>query len=326
MRRSDRRARLWLRVGVPLACATALAHGSPARLLRAAEEADQRLSYTGVRIVRSFRGDAERERKVRVWHLAPDRTRIEYLSPESGNVLLEFGSSRWYYSQRRGSWRAIEWQTSRPDLGLLLRNYQVRSEGAGMVAGRRVIQLVIEPRRPGNPSKRVWIDPGTRMTLREEVRDEAGRLIASSAFEQIELVREMSPSLFDPPAVAATRAAPPPPPFPPLRPRYLPPGYQEVRQSGLRRSPGEGVYLRYTDGLGTISLFQFRGQPGVAPDAGSPKRDRLWGGPRRGPGALGRTTGPPPLSRQIGDLSCTVMGDVAPGELRKLLDSIPARP
>ena len=55
-------------------------------------------------------GEDEREQKVRVWHLAPDRTRIEYLSPESGNMLLESGAGRWYFSQRRGRWRSIAWR------------------------------------------------------------------------------------------------------------------------------------------------------------------------------------------------------------------------
>jgi outer membrane lipoprotein-sorting protein len=302
--------------------ATGVAGAGPAGLLRAAAEADQRLSYTGVRVVRAFGGEEEREQRVRVSHLAPDRTRIEYLSPDSGNVLLESGGGRWYYSQRRGRWRPISWLTSRSDLDLLLQNYRVRREGSGMVAGRRVLQLLIEPRHPGNPSKRIWIDPSCRMTLREEVRNSEGRLIASSAFEQFELV-QVPASLFEPPTIPATRAAAPALPFAPLRPRYVPPGYQEVRQSGLRRGPSEGVHLRYTDGLGTISLFQFRGQPGDRP--GSPQgreQERPWGGHQRGPGTLGRPDDQPRLSRQIGDLHCTVMGDIGPDELRKLLDSL----
>jgi negative regulator of sigma E activity len=204
----------------------------------------------------------------------------------------------------------------------LLQNYRVRREGDDMVAGRRVVQLAIEPRHPGNPSKRVWIDPSCRMTLREEVRDYQGRLLASSIFEQFELVRELSSGLFEPPTTAATRAAAPAPPFPPLRPRYLPPGYQEVRQSGLRRGPSEGVYVRYTDGLGTISLFQFRGQP--APNGpNDPRERRERGGPW---GRSNRVNSQHRLSRQIGDLYCTVMGDIALDELQRLLASLPTRP
>jgi outer membrane lipoprotein-sorting protein len=298
--------------------ATAAASAGPARLLRAAEEADKRLSYTGVRVVRAFRGDHEREQRVRVWHLAPDRTRVEFLSPDGGNVLLERGSGRWFYARDRERWIPAGRPSSRSRFDLLLKNYRVRKEGEGTVAGRPVVQLVIEPRHPGNPTKRVWIDPARRMTLREEVRNAEGRITAASAFEQVELVQELSPRLFEPPVETVQRRLPPPTsPFAPLRPRYLPPGYQEDEERGLRRGPSEGVHLRYTDGLGTISLFQFRGKPGNGQGPHS-------AGERRG-GRRGRP-GPPPISRQIGDMHCAVFGDASPEELRKLLDSLPDRP
>jgi outer membrane lipoprotein-sorting protein len=310
----------WLLVG------TGEAAARPAGFLRATLEADQRLSYTGIRVVRAWGGKEEKEQRVRVFHLAPNRTRIEYLSPGPGNILLESGGGRWFYARDRDRWRSIEWRAPRSHVGLLLRNYRVREEGEGTVAGRRVIQLVIEPRHPGNPSKRVWIDPSYRITLKEEVRDYQGRLIAASAFEQFELVRDLPASLFEPPAAAVARApvaADLPPtalPFAPLRPRYLPPGYREVRESALNRGPSQGVHLRYTDGLGTISLFQFRREPGAAP---ARKFERDGERPSR---RSGRSGGRPRLGRQIGDLHCRAMGDIDPDELRKLLDSLPDRP
>jgi outer membrane lipoprotein-sorting protein len=310
------------------------ASARPAGFLRAALEADQRLSYTGVRVVRAASGAQEREQRVRVWHLAPDRTRIEYLSPTSGNLLLEAGGARWFYSRERDRWRSIEWRSTRSQVELLLRNYRVRREGESTVAGRRVIQLVIEPRYSGNPSKRIWIDPTCRMALKEEVRDHQGRLIAASAFEQFELVRDLPATLFQPPAATGPAVeAGGSLPFAPLRPGYLPPGYREVRVSALKRGPGEGVHLRYTDGLGTISLFQFRRsgpQEGEGGAAAPPRRLRPEAdGPLPGERPRGRPDtrdDRPRIQREVGGLHCRVMGDVAPEELRKLLDSLPERP
>jgi outer membrane lipoprotein-sorting protein len=304
-----------------LVLAAGIARSDPARLLQAAEDADQRLSYRGVRVVRTTRGESSIERRVRVSHLAPDRTRVEYLEPDGGNILLESGSGRWYYAARWNRWRPIEYRPSRSRMDLLLQNYRVHSLGSDRVAGRRVVQLSIEPRYPGNPQKRVWIDPGCRMVLREEVLDHEGHVIVSSAFEQFELVRdprELPASLFIPPAVPSTSERSADLPFAPLLPRYVPPGYREVQRSGLRRGPGAGLFLRYTDGLGTISLVEFRHQATPPPGQhdGPHKRGRHgWG-----MGAWGHAKR---LTRRIGDLDCHVMGETDPEELRKMLDSVP---
>jgi outer membrane lipoprotein-sorting protein len=316
MKRADRRLLSLLAAALTLLAGSAQA--DPAALLRAAEGADERLSYTGVRTVRGGGRKGQTEQRVKVSHLAPDSTRIEYLDSADSNALIECGAGRWFYSRRRGGWRPFEWRPSPSRLDLLLRNYRVRQQGNGVVAGRAVVLLSVEPRHPGNPSKKVWIDPGCKMVLREEVRDSEGRLIAASAFERFELVRPLPGSLFEPPTPPAAAAAPLLPPFSPLRPRYIPPGYQQVRQNGLQRGPFQGVHLRYTDGLGTISLFQFRrGANGFSPrDSGRWKegrRGREWGPPGR----------PGRLTRQVGDMNCRIMGDIATDELRKMLFSLP---
>jgi outer membrane lipoprotein-sorting protein len=325
MRRAGRR--LLLLFPAVLSLSGAAAHADPAALLRAAEGADRRLSYTGVRTVRAGGRKGETEQRVKVWHLAPDNTRVSYLDAVDGSVLLECGPGRWFYSRRRGGWRPFEWRSSPSRLDLLLRNYRVRQLGGGVVAGRPVVLLSVEPRHPGNPSKKVWIDPTCKMVLREEVRDSEGRLIAASAFERFELVRSLPASLFTPPA-AATAAVPPPPlPFPPLRPRYVPPGYQEVRRNSLKRGPSPGVYLRYTDGLGTISLFQFRRGDNPDRDRFSPRGSHHWKEGRRGRewGRSDERDGRPGrLSKQIGDVHCRIIGDIATDELRKMIDSLPA--
>jgi negative regulator of sigma E activity len=198
---------------------------------------------------------------------------------------------------------------------LLLRNYRVRRQGTGTVAGRRVVELVIEPRHQGNPTKRVWIDPTCRMALREEVRDSQGRLLAASEFERFEQVRELPAGLFEPPSSSTEWTPPSALPFSPLRPRYVPPGYQEVRRAAARRGPFQGVHLRYTDGLGTISLFQFRSDGST--NGYSQRRHR---------GRNGGHRKPPSLNRRIGELECRVMGDTAGAELRKMLDSLSTLP
>jgi outer membrane lipoprotein-sorting protein len=310
-----------LSAAVLLLLAAGLGRADPIGLLRAAEKADQHLNYVGVQTLGTSGGDESTERRIRISHLAPDQTRIEFLSPDGGGVLLERGSYRWYYSPHHDRWRSIEWHPQPEHLALLLRNYQVRRQGNDMVAGRRVVVLSIEPRYPGNPRKRVWIDPTCRMVLREEIHDYRGRLIASSRFEQFEPVSRLPAELFTPPAPPPPSSSPQALLLPPLRPRYLPPGYHEVQPDNPRPLPHHGVYLRYTDGLGTISLFQFH-------DPREPSSDRRHHRREEGrrDGRLGARDSQNKMTRDLADRRCVLMGSIAPDELRKVLDSLPSTP
>jgi outer membrane lipoprotein-sorting protein len=335
------------------------AGSDPAALLQASESADQRISYSGTKVVRVYRpGETTpvMERVVKVWHQSPDLTRMEFVSPADsvGKVAIENGEGLWLFHPRRQSWRAMPWRSPRPRLSLLLRNYQVQIMRRERVAGRPVVTLHITSRYSGNPSKIVWIDARTKIPLRQELYDAAGKRVGATEFREISYEASLPANLFTVPAEArrgpADRRAPGGLPEDGPRtmignsatePHYVPAGYMLVRKLAFRRPGLEFTHLRYTDGLNTISLFQERrsGQPdGPGPDgrgtasAPSPsERD----GPRRhhhGPdarmeaGDWQQMNCGQRLTWTWGDTRYTLVGSISAAELRRMADSIPHPP
>src|SRR5262249_311304 len=140
-------------------------------LLQRGERAERRAIYSGLKVIRascSARSGGEYLRKARIWHGGWRQTRLEFLRTDGGPapVVIENGSMRWLYSPKRRLWRPICWHEPEPRLDLLLRNYQVIPGSVEVVAGRRVLRVMIEPRFPGNPRKHSWLDLATGVALR----------------------------------------------------------------------------------------------------------------------------------------------------------------
>jgi outer membrane lipoprotein-sorting protein len=302
--------------GVALAGATAVhARPEPRELLVASETADQRRSYTGTKVVRAYRqGESEPslETRVRVWHRSPDQTRVEIVTPseKSGMVMLDNGSESWVFHPRNQRWHPVRLRQPKPRPELLLKNYVVELVGNERIAGRQALGLRVIPRRPGNPSKTIWVDAKTRVPLKQELYDLEGRLLVASEFREIYFEPSIPANLFTVP-VEARRA--------PGRggahreaglkseerglefgpPRYVPPGYVLVVRMRYERPGFEFAHYRYTDGLNTISLFQERrtgegdGHRGGrwGPD-GPPEIARAGAAPLPPPRVPSRATGP----------------------------------
>jgi outer membrane lipoprotein-sorting protein len=278
--------------------------------LRRSETADTRVSYAGIKVLRGGgpprRGGPERaprERTVKVWHSAPDQTRIEFLSggPE-GSAIIQRGD-RHYLRSASGDLRAWPHDSAPARVDLLLENYTVRKLRVEQVAGRKAFVLSVEPKHAGNPRKVVWIDSATGLALRTQLFDSNGDLSEESAFQEIDFHPIFAPGLFEVTGAPPTPSPPPPaePDFTLRRPEYVPPGYLLVSTATWRERGGRIMaHFRYTDGLNTLSLFERRA------DSES----------RRGPGWGGRVSG------VAGDMRFSLIGDIRLEELQKMAESI----
>ncbi|HEY3284813.1 MAG TPA: sigma-E factor regulatory protein RseB domain-containing protein [Armatimonadota bacterium] len=206
-------------------------------------------------------------------------------------------------------------------LSLLLRNYRLKREGTGQVAGRKATVLSISPRRPGNPSQTLWIDDDTGIVLRNQLRNCFGAMVSDTAFVKLDLNPGPANKLPfpDPPKR-------PEPGFLLLRPTYVPTGYQYVATEGIEIRGQQAAHLMYTDGLNTISLFQRirKDEPPVDdPHRDGPRRD-----PHPGPLPPWARRGDPHkapiqiVKRHLEDRSVTLIGDIPRPELEKMAGSL----
>jgi negative regulator of sigma E activity len=277
-----------------------------------------------------------------------------------GMVVVESGEGIWLFHPRKQSWRQMSWRAPESRPQLLLRNYDVHLQGREKVAGRRVFVLRLTARHPGNPSKRVWLDSETKLALRQELYDPAGRRLSTSEFREISFAPSLPANLFTVPVEARVERRREGAPLPPWaaagkanpsqtceQPRYVPAGYELAHRICMKRPDREFAHLRYTDGLNTISLFIERS---AAQKQGRGLRDGHWSGagtragyPPSGATRVARGGGGGKDGRaerggspqrgehgqrftlRRGDTRYTLVGNINLSELRRMAESIPTR-
>jgi hypothetical protein len=129
--------------------------------------------------------------------------------------------------------------------------------------------LQVVSRHSGTLSKMVWVDVKTKLPLRQELYDAAGNLAAASEYREISFEASLPANLFTLPQEVRMGQRPLQPDVgdrmmagvPVAQPRYVPQGYQLVSRMTVKQSGWEIGYLRWTDGLNTISLIEERGKP-----------------------------------------------------------------
>jgi peptidoglycan/xylan/chitin deacetylase (PgdA/CDA1 family)/negative regulator of sigma E activity len=298
--------------------------------------APRSISYEGTKTVTIW-AQVIRASEVRIYHQAPDRTRLEYLAAgdQPARVVVISGNRQIEFVPGRG--RYMEGTAPQTDEDALTRilpqvaaNYAVRFAGAERVAGRPTRIVEIEGRRPGRPRLRLWIDTETRLILRVERYGPAGALRETSAFLNVQINPVLAADLFNvaPPAGAQVlpqqRASGPLTieeisrrvGFIPQLPAYLPPGYQFVRSNvvGIRGTPT--ATFVFSDGVATLTLFESRGaQFGGA--GGRPVRIGAVVGTVQ---ARGVAT---VLHWNTSGISFTLVGDIASNELVRVGSSVP---
>jgi len=280
-----------------------------------------------------------KELKVRaeVWHKGPYRERITYLSgPMKGYTIGCDGLRNWQSNanatQIKVAGRRASDDQAKQRFDLLVRNYQVTLDGVARIARRRVYILTIKPRNPGNPWKRLWVDQVTAVALRTDDYLPNNRLKTRTILETIDYSAPIDDSLFDVPASAAgglqsvpttsTRAMPPdlireiyqldPPP-----PRYLPRGYELERHYLYQCECGDkAVLTRFIDGLNTISVFAIP----TATDAAT-AGEGSDAAVRENCCIIGANLPSVTVKHKGRDYRIVVLGDIAEGELRRVMDS-----
>ena len=311
----------------------------PIRWLTEAALAPRGVSYTGTKTVTVW-AQTVRASEVRIYHQAPDRTRLEYLAagdqPERVVVInagrqIEFVPGRGRYVEGPAP-QTDEDELIRQILPQLAANYEVRFAGAERVAGRPARIIDIRGRLPGRPRLRLWIDLETRLILRLERYGPAGALRETSAFLSVQLNPTLAADLFivSPPAGAQVQTRLQQTPaaaltieeisrrvgFIPQLPAYLPPGYQFVRSNVAMIHGTPTATFAFTDGVATMTLFESRGaQVGAG------------GGQRVQIGAFEGTVQTRGVATVVhwntNGISMTLVGDIASNELLRVGRSVP---
>jgi hypothetical protein len=271
----------------------------------------------------------------------------------AGVVVLQAGRSVW----QRGA--DSRW-TRLPDLpedgrpvetaAAILRNYAVHVGAAERVAGRLAIPLRISHRRPYNPSRNLWLDPGAGIVLKDVLFAPDGRMRSASEFVDIRLGAQPA-DRFKPPATAQAAPSFGPASFavrasasaveresgrPVLLPKYVPEGYRLVLYGIMHTGSGRLMpAIRYSDGLAAFTIFQrgagSSGRPGPGfgrPGFGGPGRGRGWRGGRGAAGDAPRCVGQSDIQSAVVLVSGArsnylLVGDLSETELKRVAESLP---
>jgi len=261
--------------------------GDALQWLRQAAIAPRHVSYAATRTVTVWAGGVQAS-QVRVFHQAPDRTRLEYLAvgDQPARIVVIAGDTQTTYVPSRNEVvRAPAPPTDEEALTAILpqiaENYDVRFDGTDRVAGRVARIIDVQSKFPNRPRLRVWVDAETRLILRSERYGPAGALREESAFIAVVVNPIFAAGMFQiapaPGAQVETRR-----PsgtrltieeianrvgFIPQLPVYLPPGYKLVGSRVVDVRGTATAVFAFTDGVATMSLFESLGERGAPSDA-----------------------------------------------------------
>jgi outer membrane lipoprotein-sorting protein len=248
----------------------------PRRLLKSAAQSGEKYSYVADGTTRILCRGRLVTSEMKVYHLKPNRTRIEYSSePLKGVVAGEDGVCSWRCDPKMKKTVVAGCVSSakcdRP-MNLLLENHRIDVYKSADVAGRPAMLLVLQS-TSGQVRKRLWIDKSTFVVLRSEEYDTAGRVESASSFRRIEYVDSLSPSLFKRPCNSHGRTQRIETAtmteaelskivgFTISKPAYVPVGYKPEGYRVYNCPCGCGhkaAYTRFTNGLNSISVFEYR--------------------------------------------------------------------
>ena len=224
-------------------------------LLTAASRAARTRSYTGTQYVSTWHADAASSSVAEVRHTATGS--VVSVRPTAG-------------AQPDSA------VTPTPDLDprllrLLTAHYDLAMAADTTCSGRAVHVVDAVRGQDGTVAGRFWVDTATRLVLRRETFDTAGRLVRSSAFATVTVgstFPDSSPG--DPGSLDAGE-----------RDRLRRDGWRipdrlagglELYDARIRTHDGRQVlHLAYSDGLSTLSLFAQRGKLGAGPMSGFSK-------------------------------------------------------
>jgi sigma-E factor negative regulatory protein RseB len=293
-----------------------------AQWIQAARNAALRINYTGT-IVYQAGGEMTSSRITHVFDGAKSHERIqtldgkprEYLRKRSDSddeVQCLIPESRKIVVEKRSveeSFPALS--SASPDE--ILQRYDARLGAVERVAGIDAQALALEPRDKLRYAYRLWLDRATGLLLRAQTLNERRDVIEQIAFSDVRIGERIDRAALKPAWATDGWSV--------ERSDYrktdlakqgwivpAPDGFRKTKEVLRRMHAAEAMQVVFADGLATISVFI---EPG--------SQD----GP---PSTEVRTHGPTSAySRRVGDALVTVVGEVPPGTIRAVAQSVEFR-
>jgi len=279
-------------------------------------------SYTGEFISES----AGRAERLRIVHRVRDAAVAERLVSLSGNgrelirdgdeVVVYLPDQKLAIIERRPA--GSDLMGALPQFGGEFRPwYEVSYAGREAALLGPAAVVVVRPRDGYRFGYRLWIDEATRMPVRSELSDAAGRVIERVRFTRLELDDHIADSDFEPDLDRSklrwVRQAPQKlDDAPAWRAVQVPPGFR-LSVSGLQAMAGTSAPVRhlvFSDGLASVSVFIQTPAPGTVPVVGS-----------------GRSGVASAFSTIVQGHQVTVVGEVPPDTLKYIATGLrPATP
>jgi outer membrane lipoprotein-sorting protein len=298
-----------LKIGVLCLLPAAVLGADAVELFQRSQASEKRVSYRGMKVATLCSGNGSTKALFKVVHMKPDMTRTEYFAPAmlGGVVFIQNGQDSWRFSPTRSMWKKLRHPQAQLPCALsqeALANFDLRLVGPDKVAGRDVYEIRAIPKRPSEPSRRMWIDSDYYTVIASQVERPDGRILTRSEFTKIEFnPPDISPSIFKVSGKVEEPVKSTEPPFKVLKPSYVPAGYKLVGIETLIVQGVPSVHLQYSNGGSTISVFER-------------KADSALVGPHSGGKVLNVYT------CLRGGMQFTLIGSVSRAELRKIADSL----
>ncbi len=295
---------------------------SEAQWIQAARSAAQRVNYTGTiiyqagseirssRITHLFDGTRSHERiqtldgKPREYlrHRSDSDDEVQCLIPESKKILVEKRSVEESFPSLSGA---------SPEE--ILQRYDARLGAVERVAGLDAQALALEPRDAARYAYRLWIDRATGLLLRAQTLNERREVIEQIGFSDVRIGDPIDRSSLKPAWSTDGWSV--------VQSEYrktnlakqgwivpTPDGFRKTREVARRMGTTEAMQVVFADGLATVSVFIEPGSPVIEP----PSAVQM-----RGPTAV--------FSRRISAALVTVVGEVPPGTIRAVAQSVEFR-
>jgi negative regulator of sigma E activity len=271
-----------------------------------------------------------------IWHRHPDQARIEFLEPEKlqGAVLFIDGESvrfagnrhvgRFARTGRGESPMFFEALRHAAELDWLHENYHIRVESGETLLGRPTEHFRFVPKNPHRGRLEIWPDRTTGILLRTRRFDRFDHLVSTSFFREIEFAPVDSAIVALPDSLkreepnqvevdnftdlsafiaGASDAL--------LLPREPPAGFHFRQVKAIHRKGKIYYHFQYSDGLTTLSLFEFSGTHDHREHDQKSKRDR-----KPNNEALSLVRG------EKAGVAYSLLGEVAAEELEKMAASL----
>ena len=331
----------------------AIAEVSPEslKILQRIMNAEEKVAYVGTRMIvmNTSRGTIACEEAV--IHQPPEIHAVTVLPILEDGISLKRGDSELHKDsdrnqrasrrdERRGDRRRFSLDRKRlgtrsqKEVELLSQNYTFDSTPADPIAGQETDLVTVSPRFEARPTKRLYLARDTGVILRIEDFDPDGNLRFMSVYTQISFEKETIQqklakwrrdekfpaekrrrrsqpiSLDEAKTVLGDKL---------IEPTYLPPGFQ-LLETRYFKHRSDTVYLRYTDGMLTFTVFESKSKQGNNRNGKRKGAEHLQ---IQGTEARHEKRGPTHILQwSISEVNFTVMGELHQDELVKVAESL----